>query len=356
MRVGLKKRVAAVAAAAMLSLAGMPLVGSLPVAHAADDWEQLVCDVELTHEQMLNYQVPKANRPYRIALLQVSLEGYYYEGIAYGAFKAAEQAGVELTMYAASGYASPEQQLAQMEDALQQNVDAIVMAPSDIYGSVPAVELARERGLPVVNVSTEVAHPDVYMVMQDDIYLGMLAADQVAELLDGRRGRGIIIAGPANATWSLKRTQAFQARVREKYPNIEIVSVEHQLVNPAEGLMSFEDAIQRNPEIEWVYAVHQYILPALALPDQYRGNIIYVGNGLEPDSIEWLREGLITRLLGIQPIATGLIGVGRAVDLLNGTSVPRITCLSSPIYTQDNVDLMPSYDDNIFPPAWRRPW
>src|SRR5690606_5987682 len=119
-------------------------------------------------------------------------------------------------------------------------------------------------------------------------------------------------------TWSLNRTAAFQERVAEMYPNIEVVSVEHQLVNPAEGLMSFEDATQRNPQIEWVYVVHQYILPALALPGDYRGKIIYVGNGLEPDSIEWLREGLIDVLLGIQPITTGLIGVGRAVSLLNG--------------------------------------
>ncbi len=46
-----------------------------------------------------------------------------------------------------------------------------------------------------MNISTEVAHPDVYMVMQDDYVLGQMLADRLAEVVpDG--GGGILIAGP----------------------------------------------------------------------------------------------------------------------------------------------------------------
>ena len=60
----------------------------------------------------------------------------------------------------------------------------------------------------MVNISTEVAHPDVYMVMQDDYVLGQMLADRLAEVVpDG--GGGILIAGTTNATWSRKRTLGF---------------------------------------------------------------------------------------------------------------------------------------------------
>ena len=131
---------------------------------------------------------------------------------------------MNVTTLAAEGYASPDLQLSQIEDAIERGTDAIVIAPSDIQGSIPAVDLAIEAGLPVVNISTEVAHPDVYMVMQDDYVLGQMLADQLAEVLpDG--GSGILIAGPANATWSRKRTVGFSDRVSEAYPTIEILAV-----------------------------------------------------------------------------------------------------------------------------------
>lgn len=311
----------------------------------------LPCDEDLTVDQVLDYKVPEAEGDHKVALLQVSLQGWYYVGIAYGAEKAAEEAGVEFEMVAASGYASPEQQLSQMEDVLEKGADAIVMAPSDIHGSVPVVEMARAEGLPVVNVSTEVASTDVVQVMQDDYAMGQDAADRVAEVTGGE-GKGVIIAGPAQATWSRKRTKGFTDRVKESHPNIEIVATENQLVDPAEGLASFEDAIQANPNVDWIYAVHSYILPWKSLPDRYRGEAKYVTTGLEPDSVEGLEQGGIEALQGIYPVAMGYMGVGKAVELLNGADLPTYTCLPTTWFTKGNVG-DPAAQLDLFPPDYQ---
>lgn len=313
----------------------------------------LTC-VELSLDEVLNYQVPRAERRYRIALLQVSLQGYYYVAIAYGAFHAADEAGVDLEMVAASGYASPEQQLQQMEDILQGDFDAIVMAPSDIYGSVPAVEKAIERKLPVVNISTQVASPDVVQVIPDDYVKGQAAANRMAELFGSESAQGIIIAGPSRATWSRNRTQGFQDRAKEAFANIEAVAIRNQLVDPAEGLKSFEDAIQANPDIKWVYSVASEILPAQALPPQYRGEIRYVAHGLNPESLIALESGWIDTLYGEVPVSMGYIGVAKAVEILNGEEQPRLFCLPAPLFTADNFDEMPTEGD-MFPEDWEPP-
>src|SRR5690606_27438535 len=180
------------------------------------------------------------------------------------------------TKLSADGYASPDLQLKQVEYAMLRGTDATVMAPSDIQGSVPVAEAAVSAGLPVVNVSSVVASDDVHMEKQDDYTFGQRAADRAGEVLGGEGGSGIIIAGPANATWSQRRTEGFQDRFKDMYPNIKIAASPTQLVDPAEGLRSFEDAVQATPDLDWIFAVHYFILQPASLPDEYRGDVKYV--------------------------------------------------------------------------------
>ncbi len=306
---------------------------------SADDAlrQTLACDESPTPEDVVAYELPEPAEPYDLTLMQVSLAGYYYQAIDDGAHDAGAEAGVEVTTLAAEGYASPDLQLNQIGDAISRGTNGLVMAPSDIQGSVPVVDTAIESELPVVNISTEVAHADVTMVMQDDYVLGQLAADRVAEVVGDEGGAGIIIAGPANATWSRKRTLGFTDRVAEQYPNLEIVAAPTQLVDPAEGLASFEDAIQANPEIDWIMSVHYFILQPAALPAEYQGQVPYVSFGYEPDSITALEEGWLDSVFGIEPVTMGRMGVGRAISLLNGEEVPQVTCIPAPLFTVDDI-------------------
>ncbi len=297
--------------------------------------QTLACDASPTAEELTTYELPTASEAYDITLLQVSLAGYYYQAIDYGAHSAGDEAGVVVNTLAAEGYASPDLQLSQIEDAIERGTDAIIIAPSDIQGSIPAVQLAIDAGLPVVNISTEVAHPDVYMVMQDDYILGQMMADRLAEVLpDG--GDGIFIAGPANATWSRKRAIGFADRIEEAYSNISIVAAPTQLVDPAEGLASFEDAVQANPEIDWIASVHYFILLPSALPAEYAGQVPYLSFGYEPDSIAALDAGQLESVFGIEPVSMGRMGVGAAITLLEGDAFPAVTCLPAPAFTADS--------------------
>jgi ribose transport system substrate-binding protein len=296
---------------------------------------KLKCTESPSAEQVADYQVPKAAEEGRhVTLMEVSLAGYYYQGIKVGAEMAAEEAGVEIDTVAASGYVSPERQLEQVEAAIQRGTDGIVMAPSDFRGSIPVIEAAEAADVPVVNISTEIA-ADVPKVLQDDYVLGQQAADLVAERVQS--GKGVIIAGPANADWSRKRAAGFKDRVNEKYPDIEVVASPTQLVDPKAGLKSFEDAVQANPDIDWIYAVHYFILPPEGIPARYRGKVPYIGMGYEPDSVKALQSGSMDTVVGIQPIAMGRMGVGEVVKLMNGEEVPAVTCVPAVTFTEDDI-------------------
>lgn len=294
------------------------------------------CDASPTQEEVLAFKAPKANRPYRISLMEVSLAGYYYQANVYGAQQAAKDAGVELTTVAGQGYASPALQVSQVDSVLARNPDAIILFPSDINGSVPVVDKAKAKGVPVIVMSTQLASADAAAtVIQDDYTLGKIGADQLAQAAP-QGGEGIVIAGPANATWSLRRVVGFEDQLKAKYPNLKIVASPTQPVDPAQGLKDFTNAAQANPGIKWVYSVYYYQLLPESIPAQFKG-IPFITTGYEPTAMKSLQNGSLTATTSVQNVKLGYITLGRAVSVLNGEKPPATTCLPAPALSKADV-------------------
>lgn len=313
--------------------------------------QSLNCDANLTPDQVLAFKVPKADRRYKVTLMEVSLAGYYYQGLAYGATKAAREAGVDLEIVAGRGYTTPEQQLKQMDNVIARKPDAILFAASDPRGSVPAVAAAKRAGIPVLNMSAEVESKDPFaFVLQDEYEMGRRGADQLARAVP-EGGKGIVMGGPANALWSRKRVAGFTDRLKEKHPNLEVAETTNQLVDPAEGAKDFANAIQANPDAKWVYSTFVFQLPPDAIPDQYR-ELPYVTTGFEPIVIDALEDKTIDATLGVYNTAFGYIPLGRAVEHLNGDSPPRLTCLQPPDFTRDAIGT-PLAKNELYPAGFK---
>jgi len=281
------------------------------------------------------YTPPKAKKHYTIAMMEPTLAGHYYQAGSQGGALAAKQAGVAYTLVSAgTGYASPEQQLSQAQQLIAKKIDAVVVIPTDIQGGVALTNLFLAHKIPVIIVGTEAASPKAYMIMQDDYGMGVLSADELVKKLGPKAGPGIIIGGPANATWSRKRVAGFEAEVKKKYPGVQVVAAPTQNVDPSLGLQSFQNAITAHPNIKWVYTVFNLLLSPASMPAKYK-SIGFVTNGLDPTSIADLQRGRLSEVIGITPTPMGYQGVGEAVAVLNGDqNVPALTCI--PITTYRN--------------------
>jgi ribose transport system substrate-binding protein len=295
----------------------------------------LTCDRDLSPEDVLNFPVPKANERYQVTLLVISLAGYYYNGEVYGAKLAAEKAGVDLSVVAAQGFSSAPEQITQAENALTRGTDAIVLNPVDVNASTPIIDMAGRQNVPTIVIGTLVDSDDASQVVQDDYRQGQAAADALAKQLPNG-GSGIVMAGPANATWSVGRTQGFLDRVGEKYPNIHVSSVANSNVDPGEGLAKFTNAASSNPKVDWIYPVYNGLLPPESIPAHYNGAVLVTG-GLEPATRDAVASGAAT-VIPDWPIHTGYIGVAQAVATLNGETPPKLTCLPSPVVTKDELN------------------
>ncbi len=108
----------AVAAVAGCTATPKPQSGAGPTSTTDSMHQPTACDSSPTQEEVLAFKAPKANKPYTIALMEVSLAGYYYQGNVYGAQQAAKDAGVTLTTVAGQGYASPALQVSQVDSVM----------------------------------------------------------------------------------------------------------------------------------------------------------------------------------------------------------------------------------------------
>jgi len=297
----------------------------------------LKCTASPTAQQLLKYKAPKAKKRYDITLMEVSLNGYYYQLLAYGAEQAAKDAGVELHITAASGYTTPAVQLGQAENAIQRGTQGVVFAPVDIRASIPTVKKFQAKKIPVVNISTEVNSPYVYTIMQDDYLMGKYLADQLHRLVPNG-GEGIFMAGPSNATWSRKRVEGFKDQVRRKYSNMKIVATPTSLVDPGEALTKLMAALAAHPNVKWISSV-DYSLPVpQSIPKKYQ-SLPYMTMGFDPNVKKAVAQGLVKMTLPTDAYYMGYLGVATAVSLLNGKGATKFNCAPyAPAITKANLN------------------
>ena len=311
----------------------------------------LNCTASPTAQQLLRYKAPKAKRKYDITVMEVSLNGYYYQLLAYGAEQAAKDAGVTMHLTAASGYTTPAIQLAQAENAIARGTEGVVFAPVDINASVATVKRFQAKKIPVVNISTEVRSPYVYTIMQDDYLMGKYLADQLHRLVPNG-GEGIFMAGPANATWSRKRVEGFEDQVEQKYPNMKIVATPESLVDPGEALTKLLAALAAHPNVKWISSV-DYSLPVpQSIPKKYQ-SLPYMTMGFDPNVKKAVAQGLVKMTLPTDAYYMGYLGVATVVSLLNGNKATKFNCAPyAPAITRINLNA-PFTNKQLYPPGYK---
>jgi ribose transport system substrate-binding protein len=309
----------------------------------------LSCDRPLDQDRLVTYKAPKAKKRYKVTLLEVSLAGYYYQALAYGADKAAKDAGVDLSIVASQGFASAPQQLTQVHDVLTRGTDSIVLQPADVNGSVAALDAAAKADVPVVVVGSLVNDQKVPQIQQDDYLQGKQAAQTLASKLP-KGGEGIVMGGPSNATWALRRVAGFQDELKN-HPGLKINATVNSLVDPGEGLSKFTNATAAHPKVDWIYPVYSLLLPPAAVPAQHR-KAVYLAGSFEPDTRDALQAGKASAIIPDWPIHMGYVGVSHAVAQLNGETLPKMTCFPNVTLTAADIH-SPVAEAQLYPAGFK---
>jgi ribose transport system substrate-binding protein len=265
---------------------------------------------------------PPAEEGYTLGLSLSTLNNPFFVTLRDGAQEAAQEAGVELVVVDAQDDSA--QEATNIEDLIQQGVDALLINPTDADAIVPSVQRANEAGIPVFTVDRSAAGGEIVShIASDNVAGGRMAGEFLCDALGGS-GNVVELEGIPGTSAARDRGQGFNDYMSSECPDVEIVARQTANFNRAEGLSVFENILQAQPEIDGVFAHHDEMILGAIEAAEAAGRaeeIVFVGFDAIDDAVAAVQDGRLAATIAQQPAEMGRLGVETALQHLNGESV-----------------------------------
>ncbi len=127
---------------------------------------------------------PSGEESYKMGLSLSTLNNPFFVTLKEGAEEAADKAGVELIVVDAQD--DPAREATNIEDLIQQGVDAILVNPTDADAVVPSIQKANEADIPVFTIDRGASGGEVVAhIASDNVAGGVMAGLFLCDALAG---------------------------------------------------------------------------------------------------------------------------------------------------------------------------
>ncbi|OSQ52708.1 sugar ABC transporter substrate-binding protein [Marivita geojedonensis] len=238
-------------------------------------------------------------------------------------------------------------QIAQMEDLIQQEVDAIIIWPTNGEAVIPAVRKAYQAGIPVIVTNSNIAEPGFDFVKSfsgpDNITQGARSAeimcDKFKDMGIENEAKVVHITGQPGYTTAIERAKGFNDRLPEVCPNVEQIDQQPGDWNREKSQKVMEAFLVKYDDIDGVYAGDDNMgVGALnAAKAAGREGIIFVGATNFAVGYEAMERGEYWGSIYQSPVDDAEAALQTAIDVLKGEEVPFLNYFDTPKITQDNM-------------------
>ena len=265
-----------------------------------------------------------------------------------GALAAAESFD-DVELRQAEGTNDANQQIAAVEQFINEGVDAIVLLPTDGAALTQVAISAMEAGIPVINVDREFSDPagSRVTILGDNYGMGVSAGRYICEQL-GDESDAIIgeIAGIDSLPLTQDRSQGFADGLAEC--GLEVGPRVAADFTVAGGESAASQLLSANPELDavWNHDDDQGVGVMAAIEAAGRDEFFLVGGAGSANMMERIEaDDSVIKATVIYPstqAADGialarLIAQGKTMSDLVTPSVPYRIVLDAPVVTQENV-------------------
>ena len=234
-------------------------------------------------------------------------------------------------------------QIAQIQDLIQQKVDAIIIWPTNGQAVVPAVRKAHAAGIPVVITNSNIAEAGHQFMKSfsgpNNIKQGAYAAEIMCDKLGGK-GQIVQISGQPGYTTAIERQKGFEDRLAEVCPDVKIMETQPGDWNREKAQRVMEAFLVKYDKIDGVYSGDDNMgVGALnAAKAAGRDGIIFVGATNFAVGYEAMERGEYWGSIYQSPVDDAKNAFATAVAILKGEEVPLLNYFDTPKITQDNMD------------------
>lgn len=283
---------------------------------------------------------------YRIALVMKTLTNPYFIEMERGGRQAEAEFGIELIVRTAAQETSIQQQIEIIDSLIDENVDAIVIAPGDSVELIPILKRAQDAGIVIINIdnrldpefSDSLGLVDVPFISVNNEQGAYLAAKYIADQVT-EPTQAIILEG-IRAAQNAQDRKAGAIRAFGENANIEIVAMETANWRIDEAYQLIQTLLTTHPDVKLIFAANDVMAFGVIqyLQEIERTDILVAGFDALDEAKAALREGTLQITIDQQAALQGYTGVEFAIRRLRGETVPAVQLVDVLPVTAENVD------------------
>lgn len=244
---------------------------------------------------------------------------------------------------------NPAQQVADIEDLLTQEPDAMVVFPLESAPVTPICDQMYSEGMPLVVLTRGITSQsyDVF-IHGDDKAVGIQAAHYIGQELGGKGNVVEMLCAPSAI--QVARTDGFHETLEVYYPDIEIIAQGQGNFAREPALAEMENILQAHDQIDAVYSQDDEqslgIVAAIQAAGR-EGEMIVTGVGGNKSVLEQMISGndSISASFSYSPLQGGsavkiakLLVLGQGFSELYEPGIPREIILSAEPITSENAE------------------
>jgi ribose transport system substrate-binding protein len=266
----------------------------------------------------------RADQPF-IPLISKGFQHQFWQAVKQGAEEQAKADNVKITFEGPETEAMVDKQIDMLSADLAKKPNALGFAALDSKAAIPFLKKAQAEKIPVIAFDSGV-DSDIPLTTcrTDSIAAAATAADKMAEMIGGSGEVGVIVHDQTSRT-GIDRRDGFVNRIKEKYPNIKIVSVQY---GEGDHLKSAEIAkamIQANPNLKGIFGANEGSADGAVIGVKESGKkLIVIGFDSGKEQKDDITSGLMAGAITQNPIGIGKCVVDSAVKALKGETLPKV--------------------------------
>ena len=274
-----------------------------------------------------------------IPLVSKGFQHQFWQAVKLGSEQAAKKNNVKVNYIGPETEAMVDKQIDMLAAELAKKPQAIGFAALDSQAAIPLLKKAQAEKIPVIAFDSGV-EGDIPLTTctTDNVAAAALAADKMAEMI-GDSGEVAAIVHDQTSRTGIDRRDGFVNRMKEKHPNVKIVSVQYGAGDQLKSTEIAKSILQANPNLKGMFGANEgSIIGVLNGAKETNRKIVIIGYDSGKQQRAAIASGFQAGAITQNPIGIGECVVDSAVKALKGEKLPKIIDTGFYWYDKTNIN------------------
>jgi ribose transport system substrate-binding protein len=274
-----------------------------------------------------------------IPLICKGFQHQFWQSVKAGAEEVAKANNVRITFEGPETEAMVDKQIDMLSAALAKHPNAIGFAALDSKAAIPLLQKAQAEKIPVIAFDSGVdSDIPVTTCRTDSVAAAGVAADKMAELI-GDSGEVAVIVHDQTSRTGIDRRDGFLKEMKDKHPNIKIVSVQYGAGDHLKSAEIAKADLQAHPDLKGIFGANEGSAEGAAIGVKESGKkVVLIGFDSGKEQKDAIRSGLMAGAITQNPFGIGKCTVESALKALKGETLPKVIDTGFYWYDKTNID------------------